>query len=121
MKNIMLYDTESDSLLLRKKGTKVEECLNDGSDVCILEFDKENNIIGLELLDIHKTFGIPLKILKNLKDSKINIRYEKAKKIAYINIVLIYEKEIERIAVPIMVDLRKQTFECKGFMACASC
>ena len=76
----MLYDVESDSLLLRKKEAKINECLNDGSDVCILELDKKKNIVGLELLDIHKTFGIPLKILKNLKDSKINIRYEKAKK-----------------------------------------
>ena len=121
MKNIIEYDKESDSLLLRKANTKVDVCLNDGADVCILELDKRKNIVGLEFLDIHKSFGIPLKVLKNLRNSKVHIRYEGPKKIIYITIILFYEKEIERLNIPIMADLRKSTFESNNFMASSSC
>ena len=121
MKSIMIYDEASDSLLLRKSGAKVAECLNDGNDVGILELDKKKNIVGLELLDIHKTFSIPIKVLKNIKRSIVNIRYEKAKKIVFMGIILIYEKEKERFMVPIMADLGKSAFACRNFMTSASC
>ena len=75
MKNFLVYDEESDSLILRKPNEEVVESVNDRY-ICILDLNKEKQIVGLKFLDVSKTFNIPLRVLKNLKDSLINIRYE---------------------------------------------
>ena len=120
MKNIIIYEEEADSLILRKPDVEVKSCLNDGNDTCILELDKDEFIVGLEFLDIHKTFGVPLTVLRHLKNSLVKIRYEEAKKMIYITVSLLYHKERDRITIPIAADLGNKTFEYNNFTICAA-
>ncbi len=114
MKNFIEYDDETDTLILRKENEKVEESIND-RHICLLELNKEKQIIGLEFLSFRKTFNIPLDVLNNLKDSEVLIRYEHEAKILYINVKLKYQKEKETIAIPISLDMGKEDFLLSNF------
>jgi uncharacterized protein YuzE len=114
MKNFIEYDEEADTLILRKENEKVEESINDRY-ICLLELNKEKQIIGLEFLGFRKTFNIPLDVLNNVKDSEVLIRYEHKAKILYINVKLKYQKEKETIAIPVNFDMGKEDFILSNF------
>lgn len=114
MNNVVEYDEEADVLVLRKVNEQVAESVNDRY-ICLLELNNKKQIIGLEFLSFRKTFNIPLKILRNLQDCEVFIRYDHESKMLYINVKLEYQKDKENIAVPISMDMGQHDFMLSNF------
>ena len=65
------YDFEEDIFLARPIERKYESSFQ--IDNFIFDLDKENKIIGLEMFNASKVFGIPKAFLKNIGSGKLEV------------------------------------------------
>ena len=56
------YDPEVDAIAIDTKGAKVEHSETAGFDI-IIDFDKDEQVVGVEVLDCSKVVGLPKKAL----------------------------------------------------------
>lgn len=113
------YDDDVDILSLRKKGARTDHSIND-RDICIIDFNKNNEVVGLEFLDFADTFNIPKKVLKNLEKVDTTFRYNHQEKIIFILVQLVYKEEKEKIQLPVTADLGGRDFTGKIVSSCAA-
>lgn len=70
-----VYNKEEDILLLSDPSKEVKYSLGVG-DMFVIDFDSNDKVVGLEILDASETiFGVSKKILENIKEVYIGAQY----------------------------------------------
>ncbi|MBI2668912.1 DUF2283 domain-containing protein [Candidatus Woesearchaeota archaeon] len=84
------YDEGIDHLVIYKSGEQIESNLDLG--LAILSFNKEKEIIGIELMGVHHNFKIPLEALQDIQGCNVEIRYNPSQKMIVITVTLQYQE-----------------------------
>ena len=71
------YDLDEDTLLIHSKKGKTKQSMEVSEDL-IIDLDKDENLVGIELFDAFKLFktlnkDITQEMLSNLKEAKLNL------------------------------------------------
>ncbi len=68
------YDPEVDAIAIDTKGAKVEYSKDMGFDI-IIDFDKDDQVIGVEVLECSKVFGVSKRALisANTRDTGFTV------------------------------------------------
>ncbi len=107
------YDDDLDILTIDRIGSPIESSL--GDDLLILDFDKNNDVVGLEILDFSKMTRIPKGDIKNLQKGIVRIAHEKNEKTVFISLELFLDDSKERIIMP--VNAEKMGIRSSNFSA----
>ena len=103
------YDENIDHLTIYKANEKIVSNIDIG--LAILSLNKKKEIVGMELMGVHKNFKVPMEVLNNLKGCKVDIRYNSFRKFVVANVFLNYQGNHQSpLAVSSAMDLGKNTF-----------
>ncbi len=85
------YDENVDHLTIYRSDSTIERSIDTG--LVILSLNREQEIVGIEIMGAWKNFKVPLDVLQHLTGCTVDIRYDPHRHLVILNVLLQYEHQ----------------------------
>ena len=85
---IIDYDKEHDIFYILKKKREKDVVHSVDLEDFVVDLDKENHVVGVEIIGMSKMLNIPKKYFDNLKNAKLIVSYRRGRQIIAIYLLL---------------------------------
>jgi uncharacterized protein YuzE len=99
-KTLVDYDENNDDLFLKRGSDKYEASMEIGD--FIVDFSKNDKIVGIEIINASKNFGVAKALLKSVKSASLAVTQRNQAMMVTAILVLENDQEI-RTAIPIAI------------------